>query len=284
MRRGPIAYSAAELAWLEINRTLVISDYRRAFCAAFGRDEVSAAHLHALRKRNGWKVGRAPGRYVGRGMKYTGEELAWLRDNCTLPIADYHRAFCDRFGRTETSAAKLNSLRKRQGWKTGRTGHFEKGAVPANKGKPCPAGTGGRHPNARKTQFSKGQLPHNYKGPGHESVDEDGYVWIITDATNPWTGAATWRVHKHRWLWEQANGPVPEGMVLKCLDGNRQNTDPSNWQAIPQGLLPRLNGKSGRNYDHAPAELKPTIMAVARLEHGARTALSRSTRDTDPVL
>lgn len=70
----------------------------------------------------------------------------------------------------------------------------------------------------------------------------------------------------YRWLWEQANGPVPEGHALKCLDGNRLNTDPSNWTAVPRALLPRLNGRHGRRYDQAPDELKPVIMATARLK------------------
>jgi hypothetical protein len=43
---------------------------------------------------------------------------------------------------------------------------------------------------------------------------------------------------------------------------------------VPRALLPRLSGKSGRNYDHAPDEIKPTIMAIARLEHAARDAKS----------
>jgi hypothetical protein len=57
-------------------------------------------------------------------------------------------------------------------------------------------------------------------------------------------------------------------MVLKCK-GDPANADPANWEAVPRGLLPRLNGKAsrGRNYDKAPDELKPTIMAVAKLEH-----------------
>lgn len=36
---------------------------------------------------------------------------------------------------------------------------------------------------------------------------------------------------------------------------------------VPRGLLPRLSGKSGRAFDQAPAELKPAIMAIAKLEH-----------------
>lgn len=276
MKGGRIVYSAAEMRWLETHRTMVISDYHRAFLAAFGRDDVKAAHLHGLRKRKGWKVGRAPGRLAGRLLRYSAAEIEWLRDNCTLPMAQWHSGFREAFDRPDVSPGKLNALRKRMGWKTGRNGRFENGAVPANKGKTYPDGVGSRHPNARKTQFKAGQLPHNFRGAGHESIDDEGYVWIVVDQTNPWTGASTWRVHKHRWLWEQANGPVPEGMVLKSVDGNRQNSDPGNWTAVPRGLLPHLNGKSGRAYDAAPDEVKPTIMAIARLKHAVRTKSRRA--------
>ena len=67
-------------------------------------------------------------------------------------------------------------------------------------------------------------------------------------------------------MWQQAHGPIPEGMALKCKT-DRLNTDPSNWELIPRALLPRLNGRFGRGYDQAPDELKTTIMAVAKLEH-----------------
>lgn len=271
MKGSRLRYSCAEMDWLHENRSMVISDYHRAFLATFGRHDVSAANLHGLRKRKGWKVGRDPGRFKGRHVRYSPAEIAWLRDNCLMEINAWCAAFLKAFGRDDVTPAKLHSLRKRMGWKTGRTGHFEKGGVSHNKGKICPPGRGGRHPNAQATQFRKGLVPINYRGPGHESTDDDGYCWIIIDQTNPWTGAATTRVQKHRWLWEQANGPVPEGQVLKCLDGNKSNSDPSNWKLIPIGLLPRLNGKSGRRYDHAPAELKPTIMAVAQLEHAVRS-------------
>jgi hypothetical protein len=83
----------------------------------------------------------------------------------------------------------------------------------------------------------------------------------------------TGMVQKHRYLWEKANGPVPEGMRLKCLDGDRTNCDPSNWRAVPYALAPRLNGRFGRGYDAAPPELKPTIMAITELEHKARQVL-----------
>ena len=205
----------------------------------------------------------------GRGIRYTAEEIAWLSDNQTLTIAEYHRQFVERFGRADVEKGHLHALRKRKGWKTGRTGRFVKGQVPLNKGKPCPDGAGGRHPNAQRTQFKKGQLPHNTKHLGHERVSKDGYVEISVAETNPHTDYERRYVLKHKWRWEQQNGPVPKGMALKCL-GDRTNTDPSNWKLVPRALLPRLNGRFGRGYDDAPDEMKPVIMAVAQLEHRVR--------------
>lgn len=272
MRGKRIAYSASEMEWLEANRMMVISDYHQAFGAKFGRPEISALNLHGLRKRKGWKTGRDGDRYRGRHRRFSRDEMAWLAVNHALPIADYHRSFLAAFPRDDVRPQNLHALRKRMGWKTGRTGQFEKGAKPHNKGVPCAPGTGGLHPNARKTQFKKGNISHTFRGPGHERIDsKDGYVILIVEERNPWTGATTRPVHKHRWLWEQKNGPLPDGMALKCLDGDKTNTDPSNWKLIPRALLLRLNGGRHRRrvaYDAAPAELKPTLMAVAELEHG----------------
>lgn len=207
----------------------------------------------------------------GHPISYTDAEMKWLEANRLMVISDYHEAFVAAFGRSDVSLVNLHSLRKRKGWRTGRTGCFEKGQVPVNKGVPCPPGKGGRHPNARKTQFKKGNISHTYKGPGHERIDsKDGYIVLIVDELNPWTGAKTRPVHKHVYLWEQANGPVPAGHCLKCLDGNKLNTDPTNWELIPRGLLPRLNGGKATRvmaYDSAPAELKPAILAIAKIDH-----------------
>lgn len=199
---------------------------------------------------------------------YEPEELAWIEQHKTLPRAEAHAMFCARFMRSDVSCENFKALCTRKGWKTGRTGQIEKGNVPFNKGR-----KGYCHPGSEKGHFRKGNRPHTWRGPGHERIDKrEGYVVMIVDETNPWTGAPTRQVHKHRWLWERANGPLPDGQVLKCLDGNKTNTDPSNWVAIPRAMLPRLNGRFGRNYDDAPAELKPTILAIAKLEHEAREA------------
>lgn len=209
----------------------------------------------------------------GHAIPYSGEEMGWLEANRALPIGDYQRGFYAAFGRL-ISKVNLNALRKRKGWKTGRTGQFVKGQEPCNKGRPCPPGRGGRHPNAQKTQFRKGSVPANAKPLGTERLSKDGYIEINVAQVNPYTGHARRYVQKHRHLWEAINGPVPKGHCLKSLDGDKANTDPSNWVAIPRGVAVRLNG--GRHhrrvaYDDAAPELRPTLMAMAQLQHQAHS-------------
>jgi hypothetical protein len=212
----------------------------------------------------------------GARIIYSADEMAWLEANRTLAISDYHRCFVARFGRSDISAANLHALRKRRGWKTGRTGRFENGADPFNKGKTCPPGTGGRHPNAQKTQFRKGQrsgvAKHVYQPIGAERISKDGYRERKVNDGLPMQ--ARWQ-SVQRIEWEKINGPVPAGMCLKCRDGNKQNTDPSNWEAIPRGVLPLLSARFGMRYDQAEPEVKPVIMTVARLKHAARSARQR---------
>lgn len=211
----------------------------------------------------------------GRQIRYSEDELAFIKSVSTWPRSEACAAFCQRFGRDDVTVQNFHALCKRKGWMTGRAGRIEPGAVPHNKGVPCAPGRGGRHPNARRTQFKAGQTPHNTNYLGHERTDpKDGYVYVSIADTNPHTGYERRYVLKHLHLWQQANGPLPGGHCLKCLSDDRANCDPSNWEAIPRALLPRLVG--GNRYrdilpfDGAAAELKPAILAAARLDHRAR--------------
>lgn len=201
----------------------------------------------------------------GHRIIWTPEELAWVEAHASLPRRELLDEFRKAFVRPEIGKPTLASLCKRNGWFTGRSGRFVKGIVSANKGKTMPF-----NPNSARTRFARGHVPHNVKFEGHERVSKDGYVEISISETNPHTGFERRHVLKHLHLWQQANGPLPEGHCLKNLDGDRTNCDPSNWIAVPRALLPRLNGRFGRNYDGAPAAVKPLILAVARLEHKAR--------------
>lgn len=205
----------------------------------------------------------------GHWIDWHPEELAWIEARREWPRRELHAGFVETFQRADVSFGALVSLCKRKGWLTGRSGCWVKGQVSHNKGKKMPFNA-----NSAATQFKSGHRPKSWRGAGHESIDNrQGYVWIIVEETNPYTGAPTRRVQKHRWLWERANGPVPKGHALKCLDGNKRNCDPANWEPVPRSMLPRLAGRKdhGRiGYDGAPDELKPTLLAIAKVEHAAR--------------
>lgn len=202
-------------------------------------------------------------------IKYSLEELTWIKANCGRPRKESHKEFCEKFGRSEISLGNYNALCRRKGWMTGRTGCYEKGDIPLNKGKKMPYNA-----NSAKTQFKKGRLPHNTRYLGHERVTKDGYIEISIAQTNTYTGADRRYVLKHRHLWEKKNGKVPKEMALKCLDGNRKNCSPSNWELVPRGMLPYFNnkGSNNNNYDCAPDELKPVLLTLAKIKYAKSKA------------
>lgn len=207
----------------------------------------------------------------GRAIPYSRQEMVWLEANRLLPIAEYHRAFCDRFGRGDVRPVNLHSLRKRMGWKVGRTGRFPKAHVPHNKGKHFDAG--GR---SVETRFKKGQLSgraaERVKSIGTERLSKDGYR--ERKIHNGLPMQSRWRAI-HLLEWEAVHGPVPAGHALKCLDGDRQNTDPSNWELVSRSMLPRLAGGAHKQYvsfDHAEPELRPALLAAAKIEQRSREA------------
>ncbi len=205
----------------------------------------------------------------GRTILYSEAELAWLKERATTPRRELHAEFCATFERDDVSLTNLKALMKRKGWMTGRTGFFQKGSVPANKGQ-----KGFYPPGSEKGWFTKGKrcgvAAKLYKSIGTERLSKEGYVERKIHDGMPLQ--SRWHaVHIIR--WEELNGPVPDGHCLKCIDGNKTNTDPANWVAIPRALLPRLIGRWGAlSYDDAEPELKPYILEVARLQHAARVA------------
>lgn len=203
---------------------------------------------------------------------YSDEELTWLEARSETPRRELHAEFCKRFDRTDVSLMNLKALMKRKGWMTGRTGRFAPGQAGWNKGKKMPFNA-----NSAKTQFKKGErqgvAADLYKPIGTERISKDGYLERKINDDMPLR--RRWRA-VHLINWEAENGPVPEGHCLKCLDGDKSNTDPTNWLAIPRALLPRLNGRwTSIPFDQADPEIKPLLLAVAQLKHKANETRRR---------
>lgn len=268
MRRRRIPYSAVELRFIEARGAMNRGALHAAFVGKFDRDDVSVEDIKALCSRKGWATRTA----------WSAEDDALLRELfADMPTADvarrvgrsvsstYQRAYGLGLSKSATYLASPAACRLRRGGNIGEASRFKKGQAPANKGKRMPF-----HPNSAATRFKKGErrgvAVKLWKPVGTERMSKDGYLERKIHDGLPLQ--SRWRaVHLVR--WEEINGRIAKGLALKSLDGDKRNTDPSNWTPVPRALLPRLNGKSGRDYDHAPAELKPTIMAVAKLEHAA---------------
>lgn len=80
-----------------------------------------------------------------------------------------------------------------------------------------------------------------------------GYLSIKLD-NKPMRGESKWKTYeqnwifKHHYIWEQANGKIPDGHIVIFLDGNRENFDIDNLYCIPrqyQTLLMRNGWYTG---------------------------------------
>lgn len=132
---------------------------------------------------------------------------------------------------------------------------FQKGMIAFNKGKKIEEFmTKQGIENSKKTRFKKGNLPHNTNYNGHERITKDGYVEIRIKK-------GTYKL-KHLYLWEQVNGKLPKGHCLSCLDGNKLNTNPSNWKLITR--IENMYHNSRVNY---PKEVIPSLVMVKQLEN-----------------
>lgn len=278
MKGRRIPYSAEELRFIQAHCGMMRRDLVAAFSRKFSRDDVTAEHIKSLCTRHGWTNGRQPPWLAEQDellrVRYADtptDELAQLVGH-TL-IATYSRA--KKLG-LQKSGAYLEgpkSGRLQRGQRIGVATEFKKGQIPATKGVRRPGWHRGR---MKETQFTKEHVSWNQQPLGTERI-KMGYRFTKVSDRRGAAWAANWR-QTHILRWEEVNGPLPTGMVLKCLSDDRLNVDPSNWEAIPRGVLPRLAGTSGRDYGSAPAELKPTIMAIAKLEHAAYIARPKAKR------
>jgi hypothetical protein len=115
----------------------------------------------------------------------------------------------------EIEAKKLTSAGKQY--------QFKKGQISHNKGQKMPAEI---YEKVKRTMFKPGNKPGNIKKVGAIRIDHEGYTYVkIADSD--------WRL-KHRVVYENVNGPVPDGHVVIFKDNNMHNFDINNLQLISQ--------------------------------------------------
>ena len=157
--------------------------------------------------------------------RWSEDEIQFLKDNVKgITLKELTRKFNKKFNTNlgESAIANMkNKLRLKSGIVGGR---FEKGHIPANKGKKGSMGPE-QYEKCKATMFKKGNIPANRRPIGSERIDKrDGTILIkVQDGKleKNWMG-------KHRYIYEKVHGKIPKGHKIIFADGNNRNFDPDN--------------------------------------------------------
>ena len=104
--------------------------------------------------------------------------------------------------------------------------------------------------------YPLGKKSYNWIEPG-ERRDTGKYISLKLPG-------GEW-VLEHRWVWEQANGPIPDDCVIVARDRNIRNTALANLKLVTKDEHCRRN--QVRKY---PAELQDVILAQQDLKRAIR--------------
>lgn len=191
------------------------------------------------------------------GHQYTAEERSFMK---TYVPGHSHReiqkAFTEKFG-WEISIGQVKGYIANHHLNTGRTGQYQKGNEPHNKGKKgtCAAG-------CEKGWFKKGNMPSDYRPVGSERVNVYGYIEVKVADPNKWK-------LKHRVVWESVNGKIPDGHIVIFRDNDKTNTDITNLLLIKRGANVIMNHEGLCRYS---GEFKETAVRIAELKSAASKA------------
>lgn len=180
---------------------------------------------------------------------YSDSQIEFLRTNCTMSRKELTRSFNLEFG-LDISESAIKETCMRYKIYTGRTGFFTKGHSTWNNGK-----TG--YIGANVTSFKKGNIPTNHKPVGYERINADGFVEVKTQEPNIFE-------LKSRLIYQKNFGEIPKGMIVKFIDGNQMNFEPSNLTLMSRSELLALN----RFYKHKESDptIKPVLITAAKLK------------------
>lgn len=189
--------------------------------------------------------------------KYSPEVREYIQNNYIgCGPKDMAQKLNDLFG-SEYTRNQIKNYYAREELNSGLTGRFVKGQPSPNKGK-----KGRNYPGMERTQFKSGNLPHNTVPVGTERINKDGYIEIkINMRPSRKNSNDHWKA-KHRLIWEEANGPVPEGHAIIFKDGNIRNFDLNNLALVSRAELAVLNH---RKMLHSDAQLTETSILCAKV-------------------
>ena len=160
-------------------------------------------------------------------IKYTHEQKEFIiKNNYMKSSKELADMFNNKFN-TNLSYRQIEYYRRNHHLISGLTGRFEKGHTSWNKGT-----KGLTHAN--KTSFKKGNIPQNHKPVGYERINVDGYVEIKVAEPNVFK-------LKHRVIYENIYGKIPDNHNVVFADGNKLNLDPDNLIIVSKSEMLIMN-------------------------------------------
>lgn len=156
--------------------------------------------------------------------KYSPEEDKFILENVKgITLKELTKRFNKKF-KVNVKEESISNRKTRIGAKSGIVGgRFEKGHVPANKGKKGSM-TKEQYEKCKKTMFKKGHIPANRKPIGSERYNNrDGILVKVQDGHLQ----KNW-MPKSRYIYEQKYGKIPAGHKVIFADGNKLNFDIDN--------------------------------------------------------
>ena len=195
-------------------------------------------------------------------IRYTQEEKAFLIEYIPGRIAsEVVEEFIKKFGKA-ISISQIRSFRKNNKINCGRDTRFKKGYVPANKGKRLSPEV---YEKLSKTMFKKGQIPKNYRKVGSERINVDGYIEIKVKDPNKWD-------LKHRVIWKENNGEIPQGNLVIFRDNNPLNCNIDNLILISKGENMKMNSIGACTYKGLEKEV---LLNTIRLKNAIKSKLNK---------
>lgn len=233
----------------------------------------TANSMKAFRGNHGYKNYRkqwSREEYWRYQTKYPQGMYEFIRDNSRgVSSGKMAEMVNEKFG-TNWTRAGMKQFRQRNGIRSGCTGQFEKGHIPDNKGKTLdeyindPERVADIRQRISGTQFKAGQAPLNELPIGAIVTNAHGYKLRKKSMTGgQWD---RWEFLQ-RAVWEEHNGPIPEGMLITFRDGDKSNCDIGNLLLVTKAENAQLNKLELRSGD---PDLTETGLNLIRLKNAAR--------------
>lgn len=257
--RRPGLFNDAEAAWLkrEIPKR-PLHETVELFNQAFGRD-ITYEQLRRANSRYKWG-----GANRKRPRLFNDAQLAWLRRMISKWSMD---ETVTRFNRTfdrDITYEQLRDANHRYGFGRANVKHFHNPLDAPTIERPLGSERWRRLGGDRRELWT---IMIKVSGPSPLKSDR---------AAN--RSKKTHWMPKGRWVWEQVNGPIPDGHVVAYVDGDPSNCDLDNLECVFRGavsILNMLDSPDERETDDAETRREKLLLAHARIAAGKRAKEGR---------